>query len=225
MQVRRESTNHMVRQVDQAEKATEAGNLQDDRLMVYHTIETAMIELAKARNLPHTGHASLTRLATALNEEHGTPGSHIARLEAARAMYDNAQLHFLDVEETLMSPENAREMIRASTRPSSPIGLPGVTTIVVVEDIYIYIYMVVTTTTIAVTSKCPMAPPTESPANEQRKVFSWRQKQTQLVHSARCQTDLGEGQSKGIESAGQQQVSQGRPARTPTLSFLGSGPP
>ena len=80
------------------------------------------------------------RLAMALDEEHGTPCSHFVRFEAARAMYDNSQLHFLDVEETLMSPENAREMIRTSTRPSSPIGLPGVTTIVVVEDIYIYYY-------------------------------------------------------------------------------------
>ena len=83
--------------------------------MTYHATETAMIELAKARNLPHTGHDGLTHLTTALDEEHGTPCSHFARLEATRAMYDNAQLHFLDVEETLMSPENAREMIRAST--------------------------------------------------------------------------------------------------------------
>ena len=28
-------------------------------------------------------------------------------------MYDNAQLHFLDVEETLMSPDNARQFILA----------------------------------------------------------------------------------------------------------------
>ena len=35
------------------------------------------------------------------------------RFEAARAMYDNLQLRFLDVEETSMSPENARMFVAA----------------------------------------------------------------------------------------------------------------
>ena len=80
---------------------------------MYQAVETAMIGLAQVRNLPHTDHDDLLRLARSLDEEHGTAGSHFVRFEAARAMHDNAQLHFLDVEETLMSPENAREFIRS----------------------------------------------------------------------------------------------------------------
>ena len=70
------------------------------------------LQLAQGRNLPHADHDDLMRLAIALDEEQGTPGSHFVRFEAARAMYDNGQMNFLDLEETLMSPENARELIR-----------------------------------------------------------------------------------------------------------------
>ena len=41
----------------------------------------------------------------------GTPHSHTVPLLAARAMYGNAHLNFLDVEETLMSPANARQFM------------------------------------------------------------------------------------------------------------------
>ena len=108
MQTRRDSANYMAWQVDKAVKAIEAGNLEEAGLMTYSAIETAMIGLAQARNLPH---ADLMHLAMALDKEHGTPGSHFVRFEAARAMYDNAQLRFLDLEETLKSPENARRFI------------------------------------------------------------------------------------------------------------------
>ena len=81
--------------------------------MMYQAVETAMIGLAQVRNLSHTDHDDLLRLARSLDEEHGTAGSHFVRFESARAMHDNAQLHFLDVEETLMSPENARAFIRS----------------------------------------------------------------------------------------------------------------
>ena len=79
---------------------------------MYQAIKTAMIGLAKGRNLPHEHHNDLLMLAMALDKEHGTPRSHFVRFEAARAMSDNTQLHFLDVEDTLMFPENAREFIR-----------------------------------------------------------------------------------------------------------------
>ena len=112
MQTRHDSANYMARQVDEAEKAIEAGNLEEAGVMMYNAIEMAMIQLAHGRNLPHADQDDLMRLAMALDEEHGTPGSHFVRFEAARAMYDNGQMNFLDLEETLMSPGNARELIR-----------------------------------------------------------------------------------------------------------------
>ena len=111
MQTRNDAADYPLRQVDQAEKAIGAGNLEDAGLMMYNAIETVMIGLAQARKLPHADHDDLLRLAGQLDEERGTPHSHTVSLLAARAMYNNAQLHFLDVEETLMSPENARQFI------------------------------------------------------------------------------------------------------------------
>ena len=111
MQTRSGSANYMARQVDEAEKAIVAGNLEGAGLMMYEAIESAMINLAQVRDLPHANHSDLISLAMSLDEECGTPGSHFVRFEAARAMYDNAQLHFLDTEETLMAPENARSFI------------------------------------------------------------------------------------------------------------------
>ena len=111
MQTRSDTDGYLAWKVDEAEKAISAGNLEDASLLMYQAIETAMVGLAQGRNLPHEGHNDLLSLAMALDEEHGTAGSHFVRFEAARAMYDNAQLHFLDVEDTLMSPENAREFI------------------------------------------------------------------------------------------------------------------
>ena len=113
MQTCNDAADYLPWQVDEAEKAIEAGNLEEAGLMMYQAVETAMIGLAQVRNLPHTDHDDLLRLARSLDEEHGTAGSHFVRFEAARAMHDNAQLHFLNVEETLMSPENAREFIRS----------------------------------------------------------------------------------------------------------------
>ena len=111
MQTRSDRVGHPVWQVDEAERAISAGKLEEAGLMMYQAIETAMIQLAKVRNLPHADHNDLLSLAMSLDEELGTKGSHFVRFEAARAMYDNAQLHFLDTEDTLMSPENAREFI------------------------------------------------------------------------------------------------------------------
>ena len=113
MQTRNNAADYLSWQVDEAEKAIGAGNFEDAGLMMYQAIETAMIGLAQARDLPHDDHDDLLRLAMSLDEERGTPGSHFVRFEAARGMYDNSQLHFLDVEETLMSPDNAREFIRS----------------------------------------------------------------------------------------------------------------
>ena len=96
-----------------AGKAISAGNLEDAGLMMYNAIESTMIRLAQARNLPHADHGDLLHLAIALDEECGLAGSHLVRFEAARAMYDNAELRYLDIEETLMAPDNAREFIRA----------------------------------------------------------------------------------------------------------------
>ena len=59
MQTRRDSANHigsanyMAWTVDEAEKAIEAGNLEDAGVMMYNAIEMAMIQLAQGRNLPH----------------------------------------------------------------------------------------------------------------------------------------------------------------------------
>ncbi len=113
MQTRNDAADCPLWQVDQAEKAIGAGNLEDAGLMMYNAIETAMIGLAQARKLPHADHDDLLRLAGQLDEERGTPHSYTVSLLAARAMYDNAQFHFLDVEETLMSPDNARQFILA----------------------------------------------------------------------------------------------------------------
>ena len=106
-----ETSNDPMWQVDQAEKAISAGNLENAGMMMYSAIKTTMIGLAQRRNLPHADHDDLLRLAITLDEEHGPAGSHFVRFEAARAMYDNFHLRFLDIEETLMSPENAREFV------------------------------------------------------------------------------------------------------------------
>ena len=106
-----ETSNYPLWQVDQAEKAISAGNIEDAGLMMYSAIETTMIGLAQRRNLPHEDHNDLLRLAMTLDEEHGPEWSHFVRFEAARAMYDNFHLRFLDIEETLMSPENARKFV------------------------------------------------------------------------------------------------------------------
>ena len=113
MQIRNDAADYLFLQVDEAEKAIGAGNLEEAGLMMYRAVETAMIGLAKVRDLPHEEYDDLLRLAGQLDEEQGTPYSHTVPLLAARAMYDNAQLHFLDVEETLMSPDNARQFILA----------------------------------------------------------------------------------------------------------------
>ena len=81
--------------------------------MMYRAVETAMIGLAKVRNLPHEDYDDLLRLAGQLDEERGTPHSHTVPLLAARAMYDNAQFHLLYMEETFMTPDNARQFILA----------------------------------------------------------------------------------------------------------------
>ena len=106
-----EMSNYPLWQVDQAEKAISAGNLEDAGLMMYSAIETSMIGLAQHRNLPHADHDDLVHLAMTLDKEHGPKGSHFVRFEAARAMYENARLRFLEPEEILMSPDNAREFI------------------------------------------------------------------------------------------------------------------
>lgn len=111
MQIRNDPADYLFRQVDEAEKAIGAGNFEEAGLIMYRAVETAMIGLAKVRNLPHDEYDDLLRLAGQLDEEQGTPHSHTVPLLAARAMYDNAKLHFLDVEETLMSPDNARQFI------------------------------------------------------------------------------------------------------------------
>ena len=107
-----ETPDYPLWQVDQAEKAISAGNLADAGLMMYSAIEMAIIGLAQVRNVPHEDYDDLLRLAGQLDEEQGVPHSHTVPLLAARAMYDNAQLHFLDIEETLMTPDNARDFIR-----------------------------------------------------------------------------------------------------------------
>ena len=81
--------------------------------MMCQAVETAMVGLAQVRNLPYAEHDDLLRLARSLDEEHGTAGSHFVRFEAARAMRDNAPAALPGREETLMSPENAREFIRS----------------------------------------------------------------------------------------------------------------
>lgn len=98
-------------QVEDAESSIYAGDLEKASLKLYQAIETAMIQLAKSRSLPHTDHHDLHQLAVRLDEEHGTPDAHFVRFEAARAMYENIQWRFLDLEETLMSTKDAREFI------------------------------------------------------------------------------------------------------------------
>ena len=111
MQAVSNKSGHLLRQVDEAEKAISAGNLEDASLLMYEAVKTAMVRLAKDRNLPHTDDDDLMRLAIDLDKEHGTNRSHFVRFEAARGMFDNSQLNFLDLEDTLMVPENAREFI------------------------------------------------------------------------------------------------------------------
>ena len=113
MQIRNDGADYLFLQVDEAEKAIGSGNLEEAGLIMYQAVEAAMIGLAKVRNLPHEEYDDLLRLAGQLDEERGTPHSHTVPLLAARAMFDNARLHFLDVEETLMSPHNARQFILA----------------------------------------------------------------------------------------------------------------
>ena len=81
--------------------------------MMYQAVETAMTGVAKVRDLPHEDYDDLLRLAGQLDKERGTPHSHTVPLLEARAMYDNALVQFLDVEETLMSPDSARKFIPA----------------------------------------------------------------------------------------------------------------
>ena len=54
-----ETSNYPLWQVDQAEKAISAGNIEDAGLMMYSAIETTMIGLAQRRNLPHADHDDL----------------------------------------------------------------------------------------------------------------------------------------------------------------------
>ena len=98
-------------QVEDAEISIDAGDLEEASLKLYQAIETAMVLLAKSRSLPHEDHHDLHHLAVRLDEEQGTPDVHFVRFEAARAMYENIQWRFLDLEETLMSPKDAREFI------------------------------------------------------------------------------------------------------------------
>ena len=102
-----------LQQVDEAEKAISDGNLETASVMMYGAIEAALVQLAKSKGLPHKDHDDLFRLAMSLDNENGTTGSHWVRFEAARGMYDNARLHFLDLEETLMAPQRAIEFISA----------------------------------------------------------------------------------------------------------------
>ena len=104
---------HPLQKIDEAEKAISVGNLEDASVMLYQAIEAAMVQLAKSKGLPHEDHDDLFRLAMSLDDEQGTSGSHWVRFEAARGMYDNARLHFLGLEETLMAPQRAREFIAA----------------------------------------------------------------------------------------------------------------
>ncbi len=113
MQTGNDKADCLFRQVDAAEKAIGAGKLEKAGLMMYQAVETAMIGSAKVRNLPHEEYDDLLRLAGQLDKERGTPHSHTVPLLAARAMYDNSHLHFLDVEKTLMSPDSARKFILA----------------------------------------------------------------------------------------------------------------
>ena len=106
-------SGHPLQKIDEAEKAINVGNLEDASVMLYQAIEAAMVQLAKSKGLPHADHDDLFRLARSLDDERGTNGSHWVRFEAARGMYDNARLHFLDLEETLMAPQRAREFVAA----------------------------------------------------------------------------------------------------------------
>ena len=76
MQIRNDAADYLFLQLDAAEKAIGAGNLEEAGLMMYRAIETAMIGLAKVRNLPHEEYDDLLRLAGQLDEERGTPHSH-----------------------------------------------------------------------------------------------------------------------------------------------------
>ena len=111
MQTRNDAADDPFRQVDEAEEAIGAGKLEEAGLMMYQAVQTTMIGLARVRNAPYQDFDDLLRLAMELDEEQGAPSSHTVPLMAARAMYDNAKLQYLDIEETLMSPDNARRFI------------------------------------------------------------------------------------------------------------------
>ena len=113
MQSRNDADDNPLRQVDEAEKAIDAGNLAEAGLLMYQAVKTAMVGLARVRKVPHEEYDDLLHLAEQLDREQGTPHYHTVPLLAARAMYDNAHLNFLDVEETLMPPDNARQFIMA----------------------------------------------------------------------------------------------------------------
>ena len=111
MQARSDAVDDPFGQVAEAEKAIIAGNLEAAGLMMYQAVERAMVGVAKVRNAPHEDYDDLLHLAGQLDEEQGTPHLYTVPLMAARAMYDNTKLEFMDIEETLMSPDNARELI------------------------------------------------------------------------------------------------------------------
>ena len=100
-----------LQQVEDAERAIGTGDLEEASLKLYRAIEAAMVQLAKSRSLPHEDHHDLHHLAVRLDEEQGTPAAHFVRFEAARAMYENIRWRFLDLEETLMPPQDARDFI------------------------------------------------------------------------------------------------------------------
>lgn len=104
-------SGYPLQQVAEAERAIAAGNLEAASKMLYLAIEAAMVQLAKSKGLPHENHDDLFRLAMSLDDECGTGDSHWVQFEAARGMYDNARLHFLDLDETLMTPQRAKEFI------------------------------------------------------------------------------------------------------------------
>ena len=111
MQVVNNKSGHLLLRVAEAEKAISDGDFERASLLMYEAIRAAMARLAKERNLPYNNDDDLLHLAKALDKEHGTNRSHFVRFEAARGMFDNSQLNFLGLEDTLMAPENAREFI------------------------------------------------------------------------------------------------------------------
>lgn len=68
MQIGNDAADYLFLQVDEAEKAIDSGNLEEAGLMMYRAVETAMIGLAKVRNLPHEEYDDLLRLAGQLDE-------------------------------------------------------------------------------------------------------------------------------------------------------------